>query len=233
MPSRKKTNVKIRIAQHQDVQEIVQVEKETWPDGLGAEAEKFHARIGTFPEGVIVAEVAGKIVGVVVGEIIDYDFSNPQNRTWYDLTDNGYIKNSHNPNGNVVFGVDLSVVPTMQNQGIATKLLEEIGKMVVRRNLVCGMLGGRIPGYHKYSAEMSAEEYINKKTPNGDYFDSEVNFYSGAGLKIIKLIPEYFKDPESLNYGVLIMWKNPYYQKNKTIGRLFGKAISFFFRAPR
>ena len=175
----------------------------------------FYSRIKTFPKGTLVAEINKKIVGVVVTEIVNY---NPRkdSYTWREITDNGFIKKTHKKNGNTIYGVNLSVAPSFQHLGIGTKLLESIAKLAIRYNLKQGMLGGRIPGYYKYADKMNVEKYVNSTIDTGKSkksLDPEIDFYKKAGLKIIKIIPNYFKDPESLNYGILLIWKNPFYKK--------------------
>jgi ribosomal protein S18 acetylase RimI-like enzyme len=198
--------IKIRQARLEDISRILAIEGGAWGSEKSASREMFESRIKTFPEGVLVAENNGKIVGVVVIERVNYDLKNNA-FTWYQITDNGFIKNSHNPNGDTIYGVDLSVAPAFQNSGIGTRLLENIGKMAIRYNVKRGMLGGRIPDYYKHSNEVSIEDYVKSDV------DPEVRFYRKAGLKIIKIIPNYFKDPESLNYGILLLWENPFYNK--------------------
>lgn len=202
----KSKKVKIRQVKIEDIPQILEIEKEAWGEEKAASREMFESRIKTFPDGALVAESNEEIVGVVCTERVDY---NPRKDayTWYEITDNGFIKNSHKPDGNTIYGVDMSVKPSFQHLGIGTKLLESIGKLAIRYNVRYGMLGGRIPEYHKYADKMSAEEYVNTA------IDPEISFYKKAGLKIIKVIPNYYKDPESLDYGILLLWKNPFYNK--------------------
>lgn len=207
--------VKIRQAKMEDIPGILNVERKAWEEQKAASEEMFKSRIKTFPEGTLITEVDNKIVGVVATERVDYDLEN-DSYTWYEITDNGFIKNSHKPDGDTIYGVDLSVLPSSQNSGIGTKLLESIGKLAIRCNVKRGMLGGRIPGYHKYADRMSVKQYVNA-TVNTELgkksLDPEIEFYRKAGLKIVKIIPNYFKDPESLDYGILLIWKNPFYNK--------------------
>ena len=66
--------------------------------------------------------------------------------------------------------------------------------------------------YYKYADKISIKDYIFSKKI-GIPRDPEIAFYQRSGLKIIKIIPEYFRDVESLNYGVLVAWENPFYNK--------------------
>jgi len=58
--------------------------------------------------------------------------------------------------------------------------------------------------------------------------DKELNFYNKAGLNIIKVIPGYMNDIDSLNYGVLLVWKNPFYYIVKIFPFLKNIFIKFF-----
>lgn len=207
--------IKIRQAKISDIGQIVEVEKKAWGEKGAADAQKFESRIKTFPEGTLVAELDNKIIGVVATEILNYKDWENKDFSWYDITDNGFIKKTHNPNGNVIYGVDLSVIPEAPSR-VGTSLLECIGKLAIQHNFKGGMLGGRMPDYHKFSNQYSPEEYIKQKiqTKNGlEPLDPEIRFYFRAGLKIIKIIPNYFEDKESLNYGLILFWENPAYDK--------------------
>jgi hypothetical protein len=205
--------IKIRQASLEDLSEIIRVEKEAWPEGTEASEEMFRSRMEIYPEGVHVAVFKGKIIGVVAFELINYDVNNPIT-SWKEATDNGMIKNSHNPKGDTIFGIDLTAVPDAP-RGTGTRLLVEVGRQAITKNLKRGILGGRLPYYKDYADKMTPEEYLKAKNENGEPLDPEVRFYKRAGLKIEKVLPNYFEDPDSLNYGVLLIWDNPFFAKRK------------------
>ena len=80
-----------------------------------------------------------------------------------------------------------------------------------------------MPRYNKFMNKMTAEEYISGKRNNRS-LDPELAFYAKLGLKVIKALPNYIDDPDSCNYGVLMVWKNPFY------GKPFPKFWSWLFR---
>ncbi len=208
--------MRIRQATINDIPEIIRVENETWPAGAAATPEMFKSRIETFPEGVLVAEDDdGRLVGVVAFERIHYDIDNPIS-TWRDVTDNGMIRGSHDPNGDTIFGVDLSATPDAPPK-TGTRLLLEVGRYAINHNIRRGILGGRIPKYREYADLMTPEEYLHAKDSRGQPLDPEVRFYKRAGLKIGKVLPCYFDDPDSLSYGVQLIWENPFYTKNRLL----------------
>lgn len=216
-------SVKIRQARVEDIEGILIVEEEAWPEGLRATREQFISRIETFPEGTLVAITNDNIIGVIATEIVSYDLKNPISN-WNEVTDYGFIKRTHNPKGDTLYGVDLSISRFIGN---ASKLLmEEIGRLVIRYNLKQGILGARIPRYHKFADRMTAEEYVNGRRGNRP-IDPELAFYTRLGLKIAGVIPNYIEDPESCNYSVLLVWENPFY------GKPFPKLWSWLFRAKK
>ncbi len=228
----KVSKVKIRIATEFDIPDILAVEEMAWPPGGAATKEMMTSRIRIFGEGVWVAVYQENIIGVVCFECIFVNQTEPQIGTWYSTTDNGFIKNSHKPNGNALFGIDLSVVPHAP-YGVGSKLVRKVGEQVVLRNLKFGLLGGRLPGYHRYSKEYSPEDYIKLKNEQGELLDPEVRFYKKSGMQISKVIPNYFHDAESQDYGVLIVWRNPFYIRNYALGKKLGKLLSMLFRILR
>lgn len=224
-----KKAVKIRQVKIEDVEKIYELEKEVWGEENAATKEMIKSRIETFSEGQLVALIDEKIVGFVSTEIVNYDFSHPL--TWYEVTDNGFIKKSHDLKGDTLYGVTLSVHPQYQNKGIGTKLMIEVGRLLIKYNLKQGILGARIPSYHKYSDKIKVEDYVQlKEEKDGIPPDPELAFYQKLGLKMIKIIPNYFKDPESLNYGVLFVWRNPFYNKwyRKIVAKVFKLLVKKF-----
>lgn len=209
-----RNKIRIRQAKIEDIPQILEVEKATWGEEKAATKEMFESRIKTFPEGTLVAIFGNKIVGVIATEIVNY---NPKEKvlTWYEVTDNGYIRKTHNPKGDSLYGVDLSIHPLYQNKGIGKKLMIAVGKLAIKYNLKRGFLGARVLNYHKYANRIKIKDYVRiTKEKKGDIPpDPELIFYHKLGLKILKIIPNYFKDPESLNYGVLFVWNNPFYNK--------------------
>ncbi|MFH1294076.1 MAG: GNAT family N-acetyltransferase [Pseudomonadota bacterium] len=217
------SDIKIRQARLEDIPGILDVEEESWPEHLRATEVQFVSRIETFPEGTLVAVMNGTIVGVVATEIVNYrDFrQSTAALTWDKITDQGFIKKTHNPSGDTLYGVDISV--SRFAAGSSSMLLRTIGRMTIRYGLKRGMLGARIPRYHKYADRMGAEQYVGIKRGNGPA-DPELMFYKKFGLEIIRVIPNYIKDPDSCDYGVLLVWENPFY------GRPFPKFWSWLFR---
>lgn len=212
-----------RKATIKDIDELMVVEKEAWEGKFQFKKEHILSQIETYPEGVIVADNKERIEGFVVIERVDESNLLEKNHSWLEISDNGYIVNSHVPDGNVIYGVNLSVA-RFASKDTAIILMEEIAKMAIKRNIKHVYLGSRVPRYYKRKNSMSIEEYIAAKNPRGGALDPEINMYQKAGMKIVKTIPNYFEDPDSLNYGILMVWKNPFYNNP------FRRPLVWFFK---
>lgn len=187
-----------------DIEGMLRVEKETWSEDQAFTREHFKSHLKVFPEGIFIAEVNGEIAGLGISELIDYDLEHPI-PTWYEVSDEGFIAQTHNPNGKSMYGISLSASPRFSEFRLGSRIVEAVKQAVVDLKLDRLILGSRIPRYHRFASKMSVEQYINTQRGNR-YMDPEIEFYSQHGLKIEKIMPDYFEDPDSLNYGVLMIW---------------------------
>ena len=103
----------------------------------------------------------------------------------------------------------MSVDPDWQNKGIAAALFGAIWGLGIRHNKKGGFVGSRCPEFCKYAHRLGIEEYIFAKREDGQPLDCDIRFFVREGGKIIKALPNYISDAESLNYGVLLYHPNP------------------------
>lgn len=206
------TRIAVRNTRLEDIPAAVKVEQAAWappwPQDYVFTAEHLRSQIEMFPEGQFCAEVNGQFAGFVTTMLTNYDVARPEPVTWAKMCDNGYITN-HNRNGSTIFGVNASVHPDFSRTGASDMLLDRVGVMCLEKGLRQIILGSRIPSYHRYADQMTAEEYIAAKRKSGKPLDPELYLYTSHALKVVTLVPEYIPDPESLNYGVLVTWINP------------------------
>lgn len=192
--------------------EVVRVEKETWPEEIQAPREKFEARAAVFPQGFLLISLPGQgLVGVSTAEIINFNPEQPLT-SWEDITDNGWVKKTHNPDGNALYLVSVGASPKTAGKGIGTRLVQEQINLTKDLGLEWLVLGSRVPGYAEYHIsypEVSVERYLRLTREDGQALDPEIRFYERCGLEINKAVPNYMEnDPESENYGVVMIWRN-------------------------
>lgn len=196
----------IRYATLNDVDKILALDQFVWGD-MAATQEMIESRIKTYSKGQIIAKsdvdhVVGWVSIQLIKKLDQYILN------WNKATDNGTIRNTHSDKGRFIFGINLTAHPNHPGIGLALQL--RIWSIGVQYKIIGGYIGSRIPSYHRVYKRYSIEQWVYGK--NGKSYDAEVRYYQNAGFKIIKIIPDYFIDPESLNYGVLMYVPNYFYR---------------------
>jgi len=199
--------MEVRNVKIEEIDKVAELEKEIWPEGTRASKEKFQSRFEVFPQGFFVAYKDGKLIGASTSEIINYDSENPPT-SWEEITDNGWIKRTHDENGNALYVVSVGAV---SRSGGGSALISAQKDLVKKLGLDFLVLGARIPGYDKYcreKGEINIKEYVKLKRSDGELLDPELRFYTRNGLKLNKIMPNYMEDDkESRNYGAIMVWK--------------------------
>ena len=198
-----KGEILVRPATREDLDDLVRVENEAWPPEQAFTRAHFESQLRVFPEGVLIAEINGKIVGVMVVQILKYDLQRPVH-TWYGATDDGFLERTHNPAGNALYIVSVGVSSIFQKQGVGSSLVKAVIGLMEKFNLDYCVAGARVPEYHRYYS-IPIEKYITLD------LDWQLRFYKKCGFEVQQVLPRYFHDPESLDYGVLVVYQN----KNK------------------
>ncbi|OGH21646.1 MAG: hypothetical protein A2629_01940 [Candidatus Levybacteria bacterium RIFCSPHIGHO2_01_FULL_41_15] len=189
--------------------QILNVEKNSWPPELQASREKFKSRLRIFPQGFLTVKINEKIKGVSTSQITTYDPSSQ--KTWDEITGNGMIKKTHNPSGNALYVVSVGVSADSQGKGIGGMLIQSQIELAEKLGLKYLFLGARIPGYDaycKHNGDITVEDYLKKKNEKGDIYDPEIRFYDRQGLHVVKIIPDFEPDEQSRNYGIVMLWEN-------------------------
>src|SRR5215212_6797302 len=122
-------------------------------------AEHFASHLRLFPEGQHVALDGDRVVGQSSTFRISGARAFNQHQ-YMDILGQSYFTN-HDPNGEWLYGADMSVHPEYRGRKIST-LLYDARKDLVRRLGLRGMVaGGMIPGYRNYRNRMAVAEYAD------------------------------------------------------------------------
>ncbi|MGK2940892.1 MAG: hydrolase, partial [Immundisolibacter sp.] len=101
-------NLRLRPLQAKDYLDIKEVMDRVYVGFGGAWPEKkFRAQLKVFPDGQICIEDHGKVVAAAFSVIVDYDKFGDQH-TYDEITGDAYLT-THDPNGDVLYGVDVFV----------------------------------------------------------------------------------------------------------------------------
>ncbi|WP_226666523.1 GNAT family N-acetyltransferase [Metabacillus litoralis] len=203
----------IRTYSQEDFDQLIHIQKKCFPPPFPSELlwnkEQLNNHIKLFSEGALCLEIDDQLVGSMTGLIINYNKEH-KHHTWEDITDNGYIR-THDPNGNSLYIVDISVMPEFRKLGLGKWLMFSMYNIVVEKKLERLLGGGRMPGYKEKSNEMSPEQYLNAVV-KGNIKDPVITFLLRCGRVPLHIIPNYLEDEDSLNYAALMEWKSPFVQ---------------------
>ena len=205
-----KHSVIIRTMRLDDVPKIVQLQKAAFPhmaaEGVYWKPHHLIAHYKKFPTGQFVAEYKDQIVGSCSSLIITL---NPEymEHTWREACGDSKFKN-HNPNGDTLYGADVSTHPDYRRLGIATKLYNARKELAIKLGLKRIIAGGRLFNYCEHAKKLTPQDYV-KKVRKHEIKEPVLSFQLRNGFRFIKILPNYMKDPRSLNYATFIEWKNP------------------------
>ncbi|PLT30530.1 GNAT family N-acetyltransferase [Peribacillus deserti] len=201
----------IRNYTEDDFPSLIEIQKECFPPPFPPDLlwniEQLTNHITLFQEGALCMEVDGIIAGSMTGLLVDYKYGD-SDHTWAEITDNGYIR-THNPKGNTLYVVDISVRPRFRKSGIGKWLMHSMYDVVLHLGLERLLGGGRMPGYHKKADLMPPEDYL-EAVIKGELKDPVITFLLRCGRTPIKVAANYLEDEESCHYGALMEWKNPF-----------------------
>jgi ribosomal protein S18 acetylase RimI-like enzyme len=203
----------IRKFNESDIPQIVKLQTESFADmakyGMIFPSSYLRNHIKIFPEGQLLAEIDGKIVGSSSSLIVSLG-SEYEAHDWFEITGNGLFTN-HDSAGDTLYGADLSTHPDFRSMGVGTLLYDARKDLVKKLNLRRILAGGRLYDYCKYSSTMSAKQFADKVVRD-ELSDPVLSFQLKNGFKFIKVLDNYLLDKRSLNYASLIEWINPSYQ---------------------
>ena len=152
-------SMNIRQTTFSDIESILEIQRHCFPGMEPWELSHLRSHLTIFPEGQLVAELDGIVIGSCSSLIINFDEYDDRH-SWSDVTDAGYITN-HNPDGYNLYGIEVMVHPKYRRMKVGQRLYEGRKDIARQFNLKSIIIGGRIPNYHKYADEMSPREYVD------------------------------------------------------------------------
>ena len=199
-------HVKVREITLDDFPQLVELQKRCFPGMTPWSRSHIESQIAHFPEGQICIEYDGRLVASSSSLIIDFDPST-ERLSWDEICDHGHIGN-HNPDGDTLYGIEIMVDPEFRGMKLARRLYDRRKELVVEKNLMRIVIGGRIPGYREYQNEMSVHEYVEKVTSKALY-DPVLTTQIANGFVLKRIIRNYIgEDRESSGFAVFLEWSN-------------------------
>ena len=211
-PMPKISKVNIRPLQIEDYSQLSQTFSRTYTDGSDVfwTHKQIEKLISIFPEGQVVTVVDNKIVGCALSIIVDYD--KVKNDHTYATVTGQETFNTHNPKGNILYGIEVFVHPDYRGLRLARRMYDYRKEICETLNLKAIMFGGRLPNYHKYAEDLRPKEYI-QKVRKKEIYDPVLTFQFSNDFHVRKVMTNYLpNDEESRHYACLLQWDNIYYQ---------------------
>lgn len=210
-PIHKINKVELRNLQMEDYAQLSQSFTRVYADkDVFWTKEQIKKLITIFPEGQIVTVVDGKIVGCALSIIVDYDMVKGDH-TYAKVTGNETF-NTHNPKGNILYGIEVFIHPEYRGLRLARRMYEYRKELCEKLNLKAIMFGGRIPNYYKYADKMRPKEYI-EKVRSREIYDPVLTFQLSNDFHVRRVMRNYLpNDEESKHCATLLQWDNIYYQ---------------------
>ena len=169
--------------------------------------EQFHRHITQFPAGQFVAldTRSGRVVGCTGGFRTTVETVLAHN--FFDMTSHGWFTR-HDSDAAWYHGATMTVHPDYRGRGIARKFYEARKAMCralgLRGQVICGM----IPGFAAHKGAMSAQDYV-RTVQRGALVDPTLTVQLRNDFVFERLIADYFVDPPSQGWAVLMTWKTP------------------------
>ncbi|MGL5113335.1 MAG: GNAT family N-acetyltransferase [Flavobacterium sp.] len=194
----------IRTATPADAVQMEFVQKQCYPSLDASELlnrNHFVNHIKVFPEGQIVLEKEG----VIIGSASTFRSNFPtQEASFLASSDNLWITKAHTHDGEWMYGIDMGILPEYRGLGLSTEMYLVRQEICKKLGLKGQLIAGMTIGYGKVKHKMTIEEYcygleIKKFT------DPTVTPQKKAGFRWIKPLYNHINDPEA-GFACILMY---------------------------
>ena len=164
---------------------------------------QYKKHIEIFPEGQFVALDGDNVIGATSSIRYRYDPTKNEHHTFFEIMGGGWFT-THEPNGEWLYGMDVSVHPDYRGKGIARALYRARQYTCRQLHLQGQVTVGMLNGYSTVQHELSIEEYF-EKVKNKEMFDPTVSIQQKVGFEVVGLMKDYLNDPTCGNAGAVII----------------------------
>lgn len=166
-------------------------------------ANQYAAHVKLFPEGQFVALDGDKVIGATSSIRYHFDINKNEHHSFFEIMGGGWFT-THEPGGEWLYGMDVSVHPNYRGQGIARALYRARQHTSRKLGLKGQMTVGMLNGYSNVKEKVTIEEYF-EMVKSRQVFDPTVSVQEKIGFSIISLMKDYLNDETCGNAGAVIV----------------------------
>jgi len=206
--------IELKYLSLQDFEALKEVFIEIYGDAPDAYWRKDELKnlMDVFPKGQVVITVNGDLAGCAFSIIVNSSKLDRQH-TYDDIIGDAKFKN-HTAKGDMLYGIDILIKKEYRGLKLGRRLYDYRKELCEQLNLKGIVFGGRIPNYHKFSAEITPKEYI-AKVRSKEIHDPVLNFQLANDFRPVRILSNYLEgDSDSKEYAVWMQWDNIYYIKD-------------------
>lgn len=209
--------IRVTNTDRQYVRRLAQMQRVIFPTLTDEElllADHYLRHIALFPDGQFTALAHVHDKWLVAGSTSTFRVSWEalhRPHTFLEIVDNGWFGH-HNPNGEWLYGGDLSVHPDYRRMGLGSRLYDARRELARRLNLRGEVAGGMLPGYDRHRHHLSIEGYV-RRVIAGELRDPTLSVQLKNGFVVKGILYDHITDPRADNCATLIVRENPYYNR--------------------
>ncbi|PVX45776.1 putative amidohydrolase [Flavobacterium sp. 103] len=206
--------VELRNLAFEDYKQLKNSMVESYPEMADSywRANDIETLLGVFPEGQLVILVDGKVVGSALSLIVDEKLVDKKHNYSQIIAD--YSFSTHNPNGEILYGIDVFIHPNYRGLRLGRRLYDARKELCEKLNLKGIVFAGRIPSYGQYSDKMTPKKYI-EKVKSKQLHDPVLSFQLSNDFHVLRIMKNYLAgDEDSKEFAVLLEWNNIYFDES-------------------
>lgn len=196
--------LRVRVSRLEDYAAIRALQRRSAPHLPALSLRQFESRRSLFPEGQVVAEHDGAIVGAAASLIVDWD-DYGVDHTWKQVTGEALFT-THDPSGETLYGAELVVDEARGGFPAARALMQARRRLCRRKNLRRIIAASPLAAYRE---PITPERYA-MGVIWGDIADAWLRLQLAQGLQYCGIahgwLPE---DAACCGHAALLAWLNP------------------------
>lgn len=181
--------------------ELAALETIIFPDIAASELftpAQYRQHVSIFPEGQMTVlaqtDLGTRIVGATT-TLRCRDVFDPPPAYYFPFIGEGWLT-THDPAGDWLYGIGVSVHPDFRGQGLARLIYDARRELVRRLNLRGELVAGLLPGYPRYRDQMTVQAYVDQVVA-GKLNDPTLSVQLRMGFEVVKLMHGFIHDARS------------------------------------